>query len=101
MVQVVRIPILDKLIASRHLNKHGPCGARQSTFLIIYKSARVLSQQLALNNHQKQNQQRPICRDYTAGNCRRDSCRYIHLDNREFSPLLVGAQSLTKLEGMH
>ena len=56
---------------------------KQSTFLILYKSGNVLSQQLALNNNQKQNQ-RPICRDYKAGNCRRDSCRFIHLDNREF-----------------
>ncbi|XP_046853661.1 muscleblind-like protein 3 [Xenia sp. Carnegie-2017] len=35
----------------------------------------------SLNNNKKQNQ-RPICRDYKAGNCRRDSCRFIHLDDR-------------------
>ena len=65
------------------LNKQRILGVKQLTFLMLYKSRNILFQQLALNNNQKQNQ-RPICRDYQVGNCRRDSCRFVHLDNREF-----------------
>ena len=90
------VQVIPGLYLARHLNKlvvsrdkkqdTNHCFVKQSTFLILYESGNILFQQLSLNN-QKQNQ-RPICRDYKAGNCRRDSCRFIHLDNREFWPLL-------------
>lgn len=68
-----------------HIRAHNLHLTRILKTKILIKKENILFQQLSALNSNHKHIQLPICRDYKSGNCRRDSCRYVHVDNRELT----------------